>query len=86
MAQVAADYDPRSYARKCLDAVESVMYRRSGFDLVNTVIAGQSVSRMTPEQLAFWRNYFKAEVDAEQAAIDMANGKDNGKNILIRFN
>jgi hypothetical protein len=86
LSQVGADYDPRSHARKCLDAIESVMEGRASKDIINTTIAGQSVGRMTPEQLAFWRNYYRAEVSAEEAALDAANGKATGKNILLRFN
>lgn len=86
MSQVGPDYDPRSHARKCLDAIEAVMEGRASKDIINTTIAGQSVGRMTPEQLAFWRNYYRAEVSAEDAAIDAANGKATGKNILMRFN
>ncbi|MEY4387783.1 MAG: hypothetical protein RLY20_3066, partial [Verrucomicrobiota bacterium] len=59
---------------------------RASKDIINTTIAGQSVGRMTPEQLAFWRNYYRAEVSAEEAALDAANGKATGKNILMRFN
>lgn len=86
LSQVGPDYDPRSHARKCLDAIEAVMEGRATKDIINTTIAGQSVGRMTPEQLAFWRNYYVAEVQAENAARDAANGLATGKNILVRFN
>lgn len=86
LSQVGPDYDPRSHARKCLDAIEAVMEGRASKDIINTTIAGQSVGRMTPEQLAFWRNYYRQEVASEEAAVNAANGNATGRNILIRFN
>lgn len=86
LSQQGADYDGRTHSEKCLDAIEAVMEGRSSKDIISTTIAGQSVARLTPEQLVFWRNHYRAEVEAEQAAIDAANGLATGKNILIRFN
>jgi hypothetical protein len=85
LSEQGEDYDTRTHAQKCLDSIEAVMEGRASKDIINTTIAGQSVARMTPEQLAFWRNYYRSEVSNEQAAIDAANGKSNGRNILMRF-
>lgn len=86
LSQQEADYDARTHAEKCLDAIEAVMEGRSTRDVLNTVIAGQSVSRLTPEQLILWRNYYRSEVANERAALDAQNGSATGRNILMRFN
>jgi hypothetical protein len=62
------------------------MERRATSDVLNTVIAGQSVGRLSPEQLIQYRNYYAALVADEQALVDLANGKATGRNILARFN
>lgn len=79
------NYDARSHARKCLDAIEAVIEGRATSGVLSTTIAGQSVTRMSPQDLAFWRDYYKAEVaqEEEQAAIDA--GDSTGRNVLIRF-
>jgi len=86
LSEQAADYDTRSHAEKCLDAIEAVMEGRASKDIINTTIAGQSVARLSPEQLVYWRNYYRSEVSNEHAAIDAENGKASGRNILARFN
>lgn len=83
LSQQADNFDTRTHSKKCLDAIELVMEGKATRDVLNTTIAGQSVSRLSPEQLVFWRNYYKSEVAAEQALIDAQNGKAQGN--LIRF-
>jgi hypothetical protein len=84
--QQGADYDSRTPNKRCLDAIIAVMERRATSDVLNTVIAGQSVGRLSPEQLIQYRNYYAALVADEQALVDLANGKATGRNILARFN
>ncbi len=80
------NFDPRSHAQICLDRIEAVLENRASRDVLNSTIAGQTIGRMTPEQLLLLRNYYKAEVAAELEAELAANGEGTGKNVLVRFN
>lgn len=80
------NFDTRSHARKCLDAIEAVMEGKATRDVLNTTIAGQSISRLTPDQLITFRSYYRAEVAAEEAEEAIANGRSGGNQILARFN
>ena len=79
------NYDTRTHAEKCLDAIEAVLEGKASKDILSTVIAGQSISRLTPQQLMEWRAYYRDEVAAEQAKERAANGLATGRNIHIRF-
>jgi hypothetical protein len=80
------NFDTRSHARKCLDAIEAVLEGKATRDVLNTTIAGQSIGRLTPDQLISFRAYYRAEVQAEEIAAAIANGEATGKDVLIRFN
>jgi hypothetical protein len=79
------NHDTRSHAQKCLDAIEAVLEGKATRDILNTVIAGQSIGRLSPMQLMEWRSVYQSEVAAEQAKERAANGLATGKNIHIRF-
>jgi hypothetical protein len=81
----AADFDTRSWSKKCLDAIEAVLSGRASKDILNTTIAGQSIGRLTPEQLFVLRDRFRAEYQAEQGALEAAQGKGQRSNIGIIF-
>ena len=85
LSQQPDNFDGRTHAQICLDKIEAVLENRAGRDVLNSVIAGQQINRLTPEQLIFWRNYYRQEVAAEKAAELAAAGKATGNNILIRF-
>jgi hypothetical protein len=80
------NFDTRTHARKCLDAIESVLEGKATRDVLNTTIAGQSISRLTPDQLISFRAYYRAEVLAEETEDAIANGRAGGNQILVRFN
>ena len=79
------DTDTRSWAKKCLDTIEAVIQGKASKDVINSTIAGQSIGRMTPEQLFMLRDRFKAEYLAEQDEIEAAQGKGQRSNICITF-
>lgn len=74
------EYDSRSWAKRCLDKIEAVIEGRATRDVLNSTIAGQSIGRMTPEQLFTMRATFASKVESE-------NNADAGKNrnIFYRF-
>jgi len=78
------NYDTRSHAEICLDALNAVIEGKASRDVLNTTIAGQTIGRMSFKELLEARNYYAALVEQELASLDAANGK-GGKNVLIRF-
>lgn len=81
----AGEYDPRSWAKRCLDKIEAVIEGRASKDVLNSTIAGQSIGRLTPEQLFILRDRFLTEWQQEQRKIAAEQGKHAGGAIGISF-
>ena len=58
--------DPRTHARKVLDAIEAVLENRATVDQQEYSIAGRSLKRMPIDELIKLRKTYQAEVDAEE--------------------
>lgn len=67
----ASTTDPRTHARKVLDAIEAVIENRATVDQQEYTINGRSLKRMPIDDLIKLRKQYRAEVAAEVAA---ANG------------
>lgn len=85
LADAAANFDTRSSAKKCLDAINTVLEGKATRDVMQVTIAGQSIGRMTFSELLAAQAHFQDLVDREQQAIDAANGLGGKRNVLIRF-
>lgn len=85
LAEEPANFDGRSSARKCLEAITAVLEGKATRDVMQTTIAGQSIGRMTFGELLAAQAHFQDLVDREQAEIDAANGLGSKRNILVRF-
>lgn len=81
----ATTADLRTHAEKTLDAIESVLEGRVTADVSQYTIAGRSVNKIPIPELISLRNKYKAEVEAEKAALRIANGLDGAKQVLVRF-
>jgi hypothetical protein len=73
--------DPRTHARKVLDAIEAVLENRATVDQEEYSFAGRSLKRMPIEDLIKFRKTYKAEVDAEVLATSGAGGRK----LVMRF-
>ncbi len=63
--------DPRqasatTHAARALAAIEAVIENRASADVLKYEIAGRSLEKMAPADLLMWRNYYRAEVNAER--------------------
>jgi hypothetical protein len=85
LAVQAAEYDSRSWAQRCLDKINAVIEGKAGRDVLNSTIAGQSIGRMSPEQLFAMRDRFASEVASELAKEAANRGESTGRNIVYRF-
>lgn len=82
---VTSTVDPRSHAQKMLDAIDALMEGRSVKDVNNYSIKDRSISKMTAEELVFWRNYYRAEVNREKISERRRLGKSTGRTMVARF-
>lgn len=80
------NFDTRTSAQICLDAINAVLEGKATRDVLSTTIAGQSITRMTFTELLQAKAFFESKVNQEQAALDAAQGKTTGNHVLIRFN
>ena len=77
--------DPRSHAEIMIDKIESVLQNRADGDLTSYSIAGRSLTKMSPEELISWRDYYRREFASEKRKAKIKRGKRNGSTVLMRF-
>lgn len=77
--------ETRSHARICLDKIKAVLENRASRDDLSYSIQGRSLSKMSFKELIDFRNYYEAEVRAENEALALQRGESPRKNVLIRF-
>lgn len=78
-------HDTSSHAEIMVRKIESVLQNRADADVASYSIAGRSLSKMSPEELTTWRDYYRAEVVRERRAERMANGLGTNSQVLVRF-
>lgn len=74
-------HDPRSDARKLLDALNATLLGRATSDQLAMSINGRSISRTPLPELRQWRDQLKQEVRTEE----QGERAGLGRNIKVRF-
>lgn len=77
----AGTHDPRSDARKLLDALNATLLGRATSDQLAMSINGRSLSRTPLPELREWRDQLKQEVRTEE----QGENAGLGRNIKVRF-
>lgn len=77
--------DPRTTARKTLDAIEAVIEGRASKDQESYSIAGRSLTRMSVEDLLSLRDSYRTEVKREEQADKIKNGTGINNQIYVRM-
>jgi hypothetical protein len=77
--------DPRTHAEIMLDKIESLIENRADGDLSSYSIAGRSITKMGPEELLTWRDYYRREVAVYRRRNAIARGRKGAATILMRF-
>lgn len=86
VANVASGHhDTSSHAENMLRKIEAVLLGRADADVLSYSIAGRSLSKMSPDELVKWRDYYLAEVAKERRAEAIKLGKGVNSRILVRF-
>lgn len=83
-ANTGAGFDPRSHARKTLEAIEAVIENRATKDQMSYTIGSRSLSRMPISDLLKFRQTYQAEVFAEEQAEAVRQGKGSGQ-VVVRL-
>jgi len=77
--------DPRSHARVVFDALEAMLESRASIDQSSMSIAGRSLSRMTPEEIRDWYEFYRYKVNLEVKKDRISKGEATGSLIKARF-
>ena len=80
-----AGIDPRTHAEKMLTKIEAVLIGRADADVLSYSINGRSLSKMSPDDLIQWRDYYRREVAQEKRKDRIKNGKQSSASVLVRF-
>lgn len=78
LATVPADYDPRTYNKKCYDALKEVLQNNASRDVLETVFKDFTVKYKSYGELLRLFNYFELQVNRE-------NGIKSGRFIQNRL-
>lgn len=82
LALADAGHDPRTYARRVLEAIEAVLEGRASKDQEGYTIAGRSLTRTPIPQLMELRDRFRLEVASEEAAARLAAGAGGSRRTI----
>lgn len=77
----AGSYDPRTWARRTLDAVEAFLAGNATTAQQSMSIQGRSISRWSLAELTQWRKDLRQEVKTEEQGSRAGVGRD----IRVRF-
>lgn len=77
--------DPRSHTEIMLEKIETVLQGRADADVLSYSINGRSLSKMSPDELVQWRNYYKKELAMHKRKELIKKGKPTGATISVRF-
>ena len=77
--------DTRSHAKIMVDKIESILEGKADSDVSSYSIGNRSLSKMTPEELTNWRDYYKAEYNRELRKEQIDRGEGTGNTIKVRF-
>lgn len=77
--------DPRPHAEIMLDKIEGLLEGRADGDVSTYSIAGRSITKMSPEELLQWRDYYRREVAVFRRKNAIDRGKKGNATILMRF-
>ena len=77
--------DPRHHAEIMLSKIESILEGKADSDVSSYSIAGRSLTKLIPEELVQWRDYYRREVSAIKRQEAIKHGRKPKSTILLRF-
>ena len=80
-----ANVEQRTHAQIVLDKIETLLQGKADSDVANYSINNRSLTKMSPDELLKWRDYYKAEVLREKRIERAKSGQGSGNRILVGF-
>lgn len=77
--------DPRGHAEIMLAKIETILEGKADADVSSYSINGRSLSKLSPQELMEWRDYYRKEVNAHNRRERIRRGKPTNSTILMRF-
>ena len=77
--------DPRHHAEIMLGKIESILEGKADSDVSSYSIAGRSLTKLSPDELVQWRDYYRREVSAIKRKEAIKHGRKPKSTILLRF-
>lgn len=77
--------DPRTHAEIMVNKIEALLEGRADGDVSNYSIAGRSLTKMSPQELVEWREYYRSELAKEKRQNDIKLGRATPATIKVRF-
>ncbi len=84
-ASPTSTLDGRTHARKALEAIEAVIEGRATLDQEEYQLQGRSLKRTPLPELIKFRDLYRSEVKAEEAAERIQNGMGGRGRLSVRF-
>ena len=81
----AGGADPRTHAEIMLTKIESLLEGKADADVSSYSIAGRSLTKMSPDELIKWRDYYRSEVIQMRQKEDIALGRKTSSTVKVRF-
>lgn len=79
------DADTRSHAETMVDKIEGILIGKADSDVSSYSIAGRSLTKLSPQELLEWRDYYRRELASERRKEDIKNSRKGKNTILLRF-
>lgn len=87
--KVSTDFDnqvdPRHHAEIMLGKIEGILEGKADSDVSSYSIAGRSLTKLSPDELVQWRDYYRREVSAIKRKEAIQHGRKPKSTILLRF-
>lgn len=79
------DFDGRSKAEVMVDAIDAVLAKKATRDQASFTIGQRTLTRIPPDQLITWRQYYAGIVRSEKMQKRIEAGGSPFENILAEF-
>lgn len=83
--RAASTADPRSHAKRMLDAIEALLEGKALDDVEEYAINGRSLKKIPVAELVKWRDRYRAEWKNEKTAEDIKRGLGTSRKVMVRF-
>lgn len=77
--------DPRTHAEVMLTKIEALLEGKADADISSYSIAGRSLTKMSPDELLKWRDYYRTEVVQMRQKENIKLGRKSPTTVKVRF-